>query len=67
VPVTVLVELAEPELEPGRLLLSEPVSPLDLVPEVPPEMVVVGVLVAPRCEASKPKSSTSAETVLSAQ
>ena len=53
-----------PLSEPEPLLL-EPLP--DFVPEVPPEMVVVVALVAPRWEASKPKSSTSAETVLRTQ
>jgi len=52
-PVTVLVDdLVEPELLPELLpelvLLSEPELWPDFVPEVPPEMVAVGVLVAPR-------------------
>ena len=50
-----------PELVP----VSEPEP--DFVPEVPPEMAAVGVFVAPRCEASKPNRSTTAETVLSTQ
>jgi hypothetical protein len=54
------------EPEPFEPELFEPLS--DDVPEVPPEMVaVVAPPVAPRCEASKPKSSTNAETVLRAQ
>ena len=57
--------LSEPEpllLEP---LLLDPLP--DFVPEEPPAMVVVVALVAPRCDASKPKSSTNAETVLRTQ
>ena len=75
-PVTVVVEEPEllpefvPELVPGLVAEPDPVSedPLpDVVPDALPEMVVAGVLVDPRCEASKPKSSTMAETVLSTQ
>ena len=58
-----LPELFRAVVEPE---LSEPLP--DFVPEVPPEMVVVvAPPVAPRCEASKPKSSTNAETVLRTQ
>jgi hypothetical protein len=63
--------LFEPELFEPLLFEPEPwesAPPLDDVPEVPPEMVAVGAPpVAPRCEASKPKSSTNAERVLRAQ
>jgi hypothetical protein len=64
-------ELLEPELLEPELLEPELVEPLawvDDVPEAPPEMTaVVAPPVPPRCEASKPKSRTNAETVLRAQ
>ena len=56
--------------EPLPLPPAEPPldEPADGVPELPPERVVgMAVTAEPRCEASKPRSSTNAETVLSTQ